>query len=242
MSVVEGPNPTKGFVVTTLLIVKDVKRSREYYAKVFDAKVIDEEDPAVLRLANTWLMINRGGAPTDDKPTVTAAPPADPDRLSIAMNFRVARIFLPNPKSMTAKSAVTSAIPMTISSKSAKPRNRQARALFSEWCKISGIASKNSFTRSSGVCTNVFARRSSSLVEGRTLSPHSSRRYQFRLTPTASAASSCVTCRPRRIGTRSQVPSVSVSGGIRRRRTRRKAPNSDSGLPNSMYIRLILRG
>jgi lactoylglutathione lyase len=87
------PLPTKGFVVTTLLIVKDVARARKFYERVFDALVIDEDDPAVLRLANTWLLINKGGGPTDDKPTVTAAPPSDPDRLSIALNLRVADIY-----------------------------------------------------------------------------------------------------------------------------------------------------
>jgi lactoylglutathione lyase len=86
------PDPAKGFVVTTLLIVKDVARSRRFYEHVFGAKVVEENDPAILRLANTWLLINRGGGPTDDKPTVTAAPPADPDRLSIALNMRVADI------------------------------------------------------------------------------------------------------------------------------------------------------
>jgi lactoylglutathione lyase len=87
-----GPLPAKGFVVTILLIVKDVARSRDYYHKIFDAKVIDKEDPAVLRIANSWLLINEGGGPTDDKPTVIAAPPADHNRLSIAMNLRVADI------------------------------------------------------------------------------------------------------------------------------------------------------
>lgn len=86
------PDPTKGFVVTTLLIVKDVARSRKFYEHVFDAEVIDREDPAVLRLVNTWLLINSGGGPTDDKPTVTAAPPADRNRLSIGLNLRVADI------------------------------------------------------------------------------------------------------------------------------------------------------
>lgn len=88
----KAPLPKKGFVVTTLLIVKDVARSRRFYEKVFNAEVIDDGEPVVLRLANTWLLINRGGGPTDDKPTVTAAPPADPDRLSIALNLRVADI------------------------------------------------------------------------------------------------------------------------------------------------------
>jgi lactoylglutathione lyase len=87
-----APLPVKGFVVTTLLIVKDVARSRDYYKDVFDARVIDDDEPAVLRLANTWLLINRGGGPTDDKPSVIAEPPADLDKLSIALNFRVANV------------------------------------------------------------------------------------------------------------------------------------------------------
>jgi len=87
-----APIPASGFVVTTLLIVKDVARTRRFYEHVFDAQEIERDDPAVLRLANTWLLINSGGGPTDDKPTVTAAPPADPDRLSIGLNLRVADI------------------------------------------------------------------------------------------------------------------------------------------------------
>lgn len=88
----DAPLPAKGFVVTTLLIVKDVDRARRFYERVFSAQLVEDGEPAILRLANTWLLINRGGGPTDDKPTVTAAPPADPDRLSIAMNLRVADI------------------------------------------------------------------------------------------------------------------------------------------------------
>lgn len=79
-------------MVTLLLIVKDVARARRFYEHIFDAKVVEDGEPVILRLANSWLLINRGGGPTDDKPTVTAAPPADPDRLSIAMNLRVADI------------------------------------------------------------------------------------------------------------------------------------------------------
>jgi catechol 2,3-dioxygenase-like lactoylglutathione lyase family enzyme len=88
----DEPLPAKGFVVTILLIVKDIARARRFYEHVFGAKLIEDDEPVVLRLANTWLMINKGGGPTDDKPTVTAAPPADSDRLSIALNLRVADI------------------------------------------------------------------------------------------------------------------------------------------------------
>ena len=43
-------------------------------------------------LANSWVIINGGGAPTDDKPTVTLETPPDPDRVSSFLNIRVADI------------------------------------------------------------------------------------------------------------------------------------------------------
>lgn len=83
------PAPTQGFVVTTLLIVADIERSRAFYENVFDGEVLLAGSPSVVRIANTWLLIDTGGGPTDDKPTVIAAPPQRDDRLSIAMNIRV---------------------------------------------------------------------------------------------------------------------------------------------------------
>ena len=86
------PAPTEGMVITHTLIVEDVDRSRDFYTRVFDGEVVIERGPAMVKLANSWIIINEGGGPTDDKPTVTAAPPADPDHLSGFMNFRVADI------------------------------------------------------------------------------------------------------------------------------------------------------
>jgi catechol 2,3-dioxygenase-like lactoylglutathione lyase family enzyme len=37
-----------------------------------------------------WLLLVTGGGPTEDKPTVTFAPPDDPDRVSAELIFRVA--------------------------------------------------------------------------------------------------------------------------------------------------------
>ena len=51
-----------------------------------------ERDPVILKIANSWLILNVGGGPTDDKPTVTLAPPADPDHASAFLNLRVADI------------------------------------------------------------------------------------------------------------------------------------------------------
>ena len=43
----------------------------------------------MVRIANTWIVINTGGGPTDDKPTVTLETPPDRDRTSSLLNFRV---------------------------------------------------------------------------------------------------------------------------------------------------------
>ena len=40
-------------------------------------------------LANSWIIINAGGGPTDDKPSVTLETPRDPDRVSSFLNIRV---------------------------------------------------------------------------------------------------------------------------------------------------------
>jgi lactoylglutathione lyase len=86
------PDPQSGFVVTHFLVVSDQDRSREFYRAVFGAKVVLERDPVIMRMANSWLILNSGGGPTDDKPTVTLAPPSDPDHASAFLNLRVADI------------------------------------------------------------------------------------------------------------------------------------------------------
>ena len=86
------PAPATGFVITHFLVVSDQDRSREYYRTLFDAMVVLERDPVILKVANTWLILNVGGGPTDDKPTVTLTTPSDPDRTSAFLNVRVADI------------------------------------------------------------------------------------------------------------------------------------------------------
>src|SRR5580658_1261833 len=88
----EFPAPHSGFVVTHFLVVSDQDRSREFYRSVFGATVVLERDPVILKIANSWLILNAGGGPTDDKPTVTLATPDDPDRTSAFLNLRVADI------------------------------------------------------------------------------------------------------------------------------------------------------
>ena len=92
MSQDDFPDPESGFVVTHFLVVSDQDRSRDFYQSVFGAKVLVERDPVIMKLANSWLILNVGGGPTDDKPTVTLATPTDPDRTSAFLNIRVADI------------------------------------------------------------------------------------------------------------------------------------------------------
>jgi lactoylglutathione lyase len=78
--------------LTLLMIVNNQDRSRDFYHNVMGAEIIRDRDPAILRLHNGVIVLNVGGSPTDDKPTVTMAPPADLDTVSMALNIRVADI------------------------------------------------------------------------------------------------------------------------------------------------------
>ena len=49
--------PNDGFVVTHFLVVSDQVRSRDFYSKVFGARVVRDRDPVILQLANTWLIL-----------------------------------------------------------------------------------------------------------------------------------------------------------------------------------------
>jgi lactoylglutathione lyase len=92
----EWPQPRKGagtdVAVTHLLIVRDVARSRHFYAGVLGAKVLMEGPPSILRFYNSWLVLSTKGGPTDDKPDIIAAAPKDSHTLTSALNLRVADI------------------------------------------------------------------------------------------------------------------------------------------------------
>ena len=86
------PDPKDGFVLTHFLVVSDQDRSRDFYQSIFDGKVLVERDPVIMKVSNSWLILNVGGGPTDDKPMVTLATPSDLNRTSAFLNVRVADI------------------------------------------------------------------------------------------------------------------------------------------------------
>src|SRR3954469_1376309 len=107
----EGSRPAYEIALTHFIVSDDVERSRRFYTDVLGGTTIRSGEPTYVALANSWIIINAGGGPTDDKPTVTLETPPDPDRVSSFLNLRVADIqavyaqwsargarFLPPPK------------------------------------------------------------------------------------------------------------------------------------------------
>src|ERR671922_1910181 len=85
--------PKEGFVLTHFLTVEDVKRSADFYLRILGGKVIRSGQPTIIKIANSWIVLNIGGGPTDDKPTITLHTPQNPREVSSFMNIRVADIW-----------------------------------------------------------------------------------------------------------------------------------------------------
>ena len=83
-------------VLGHFIVSDDVQRSRVFYTEVLGGKAVisgeGNDEVTYVALANSWIIINIGGGPTDDKPNITLEPPPDPDRVSSFLNIRVADI------------------------------------------------------------------------------------------------------------------------------------------------------
>jgi catechol 2,3-dioxygenase-like lactoylglutathione lyase family enzyme len=88
----EFPAPKEGIVLTHFIVSSDIERSRRFYTDVLGGELVLDAEPSIVQLANSWVIINVGGGPTDDKPTVTLEPPRDPNLVSSFLNIRVADI------------------------------------------------------------------------------------------------------------------------------------------------------
>lgn len=77
--------------LTHMLVVRDAQASRDWYVRCLDATVTGEYGgtSVVLNLLGNWLLLVTGGGPDAGKPTVTLAPPADPDQVAGQIIFRV---------------------------------------------------------------------------------------------------------------------------------------------------------
>jgi catechol 2,3-dioxygenase-like lactoylglutathione lyase family enzyme len=88
----EFPAPEHGIVLTHFIVSEDVERSRAFYVDVLGGELVLASEPSIVQLANSWIIINLGGGPTEDKPDVVLEAPSDPNRVSAFLNIRVADI------------------------------------------------------------------------------------------------------------------------------------------------------
>src|ERR1700722_8918228 len=87
----EFPAPPEGIVLAHFIVSDNVERSRRFYTEVLGGRLAYSGPGGLtyVALSNSWIIINVGGGPTDDKPTVTLETPSDPDRVSSFLNIRV---------------------------------------------------------------------------------------------------------------------------------------------------------
>jgi catechol 2,3-dioxygenase-like lactoylglutathione lyase family enzyme len=88
----QDATPGYEIAVAHFLVSNDVDRARRFYTEVLGGTTIRSGEPSYVALANSWIIINRGGGPTDDKPSVTLETPPDPLRTSGFLNIRVSDI------------------------------------------------------------------------------------------------------------------------------------------------------
>ena len=86
------PAPAEGFVVTLFITVREVARSRDFYSRVLGGTVVLYENPCMVKLSNSWIIMNPGGPPTPDKPGISVVDYQPGNTTSIFLNLRVADI------------------------------------------------------------------------------------------------------------------------------------------------------
>jgi catechol 2,3-dioxygenase-like lactoylglutathione lyase family enzyme len=88
----ERPLLVEEIVLTHFIVSDDIDRSCRFYSEVLGGTAVIVGEPTYVALANSWIMINGGGGPTDDKPGITLETPPNLDRTSSFLNIRVADI------------------------------------------------------------------------------------------------------------------------------------------------------
>jgi len=86
------PTPADGILLTLFITVREVARSRAFYSEVLPGTVVLPENPCIVKLANSWILMNPGGPPTPDKPDISVVNYEPGNTVSTFMNLRVADI------------------------------------------------------------------------------------------------------------------------------------------------------
>jgi hypothetical protein len=126
------PAPKDGFVSTHFLVAADQDRSRTFYQRLLDGQVVVERDPVIIKVANSWLILNEGGGPPttsqpspSPRPPIPTAPPPSSTSGSptstgpTGSGRQRAQSSSPSQRTTDARSAPTSVTPTVTSSRSA---------------------------------------------------------------------------------------------------------------------------
>ena len=88
----EQNNPFENSALTTILVVKDMAKSKAFYVDVLGADIFREYggDSLVLQFLNNWLLLVTPGGPTPDKPETHFQVPENINAVSHSFTIRVA--------------------------------------------------------------------------------------------------------------------------------------------------------
>ncbi len=86
----ERPLLVDEIVLTHFIVSDDIDRSCRFYTEILGGTAVIVGEPTYVALANSWIIINGGGGPTDDKPGITLETPPNLDRTSSFLTIRVA--------------------------------------------------------------------------------------------------------------------------------------------------------
>ena len=87
----EKNNPFDGSELSTILVVKDIEKSKKFYIDALGAKLFREYggDSMVINFLNNWLVIVTSGEPSADKPNTSFLPPETQNKVSHSFTIRV---------------------------------------------------------------------------------------------------------------------------------------------------------
>ncbi|MGH2574522.1 MAG: VOC family protein [Ignavibacteria bacterium] len=87
----EFPFPEDDMSLTHILVVSDMKKSKEFYINVLGAELYREYggNSTVLKFLKNWLLLVTAGGPTEDKPDIHFSPLSNPSSVSHSFTIRV---------------------------------------------------------------------------------------------------------------------------------------------------------
>ena len=56
MNLPDAPIAREGFFVTHFLTVRDQEKSKDFYVRILGGRVIKQENPCYIKLANSWII------------------------------------------------------------------------------------------------------------------------------------------------------------------------------------------